>query len=96
MPAEDGGAAARAGAAALHSLLGGIVEDTAAVHMVLEQKSFCRQQIAQELAAHMAEVAGVDAVEVRRGAARLSQIAQKGRGGSGGHRRTHVVDVFIL
>ena len=96
MPAEDGGAAARAGAAALHSLLGGIVEDAAAVHMVLEQKSFCRQQVAQELAAHMAEVAGVDAVEVRRGAAGVLQIAQKGRGGSGGHSRTHVVDVFYF
>ena len=64
--------------------------------MVLEQKSFCRQQVAQELAAHMAEVASVDAVEVRRGAAGVLQIAQKGRGGSGGHSRTHVVDVFYF
>ena len=64
--------------------------------MVLEQKSFCRQQVAQELTAHMAEVAGVDAVEVRRGAAGVLQIVQKGRGGSGGHSRTHVVDVFYF
>ena len=44
----------------------------------------------------MAEVAGVDAVEVCRGAAGVLQIAQKGRGGSGGHSRTHVVDVFYF
>ena len=44
----------------------------------------------------MAEVAGVDAVEVRRGAAGVLQIVQKSRGGSGGHSRTHVVDVFYF
>ena len=96
MPAEDGGAAARPGAAALHSLLGGIVEDAAAVHMVLEQQSLRRQQVAEELAPHMAEVAGVDAVEVLRSAAGILQIVQKGGCGRRGHGRAHVVDVFYL
>ena len=76
MPTEHGGAAARARAAAFYPLLPGIVEQTAAVRVVFQQQTLCRQQLPQHLTAHQPKVAGVDAVEIPQFCMGISKILQ--------------------
>ena len=64
--------------------------------MVLQQKALCGQQFPQQLAAHLAKVTSVDAVELLGLGVRIPEIVQQGGGRRRGHGRAHVVDVLHL
>ena len=64
--------------------------------MVLEEQPLGGQKFPEELAAHMAEVAGVDGVEILRFAVGVPQVVQQGGGSCRGHGCAHVVDVLDL
>lgn len=74
----------------MHVLRFAVVEEQAAVVVVLEMHAVFREQVAQQRGAHGAEVAGVDAVVIRRpGRGVGEEVEQRLRCG-GRHRGAHV------
>ena len=61
--------------------------------MVLQHQPLLGQQLPEQLAAHMAQIAGIDGVQIPRLAAGVGKLAQQGGRCSRCHGGPHVVDV---